>query len=114
MAVVYTMVDFESLPPEDVVVFVVLHDDLHPSQSMNHMSFPEADNMHDSLYLHAPQIDKMNNTGLLALTPSSACTYIIFLGAHRLDICDTMVLCHNSEGLVPQIANNCGIPGKYL
>ena len=54
------MVVVESLPPKFVVVVVVLDDDLHPSQGMIHMFFPEADHMHDSLYLHAPSINKMN------------------------------------------------------
>ena len=88
---VYTAVVVESLPPEATVLVVVLCDDLLPSQGMNHMFFPEVDHMYDNIYLHAPHIDKMNNIGLLASTPYFACSYILRTGAHRLDICDTMV-----------------------
>ena len=78
------------------------------------MSFPEAVHMHKILYLHAPQIKKMNNIGLLALKQSSACSYIICVGAHILHICDTTLHCHNSVSSVPQIVDNFIIQGKYL
>ena len=106
VAVAYTAVEDKSLPPEAAAVVAILRDDLHHSQSMNHMSFPKSVHMHKSLCLHAPQIDKMNNIGLIDLTPSSTCSYILCVGAHRLDICDTMVCCHNLVGLAPQIADN--------
>ena len=47
--VVYTAVEVESLPSKAATVVVVFHDDLRPSQSMNHMFFPEVDHMHDRL-----------------------------------------------------------------
>ena len=87
------MVEVEILPPEVVDVVFVLCNDLHPSQSISHMSFPEAGHLHKIFYLHAPQIDKMNNIGLLASTPSSSCSYILRFDAHRIDIYDTMVRC---------------------
>ena len=71
------------------------------SQSMNHMFFPEANHMLDSLYLHAPPIDKMNNIGWMALKLSSTCTYIFRVGVHRPDICNTMVHCCNLVGSTP-------------
>ena len=83
---VYTIVEVDSLPPEVVAMVFVLHGDLLPSQSMNRMSFPEVDHMHDSLYLHAPQIDEKNNIGLLDSTPSYSCRYILHVGAHILEI----------------------------
>ena len=69
----YTTVEEYIVPPEAGVVIFVLRDDLHPSHSMIHMSFPEVGHMHNSLYLHAPQIDNMSNIGFSASSPSSAC-----------------------------------------
>ena len=89
MVVVYTAV--KSLPSETTSMVAVLCDDLHPSQSMNHMFSPAADHMHDILCLHVPPIYKKNNIGWLVLTPFSACSYTLHVGAHKLDICDTMV-----------------------
>ena len=111
---VYTAVEVESLPPEAVALVATLHDDIHPSQSMSRMSFLEASHMHDSLYPHAPQIDKMNNIGLLASTPYFSCSYILHTSSHRIDICDTMVRCRNLVGSAPQIAYNFKSHGKYL
>ena len=108
------MVEVKSLPPEVVDVVDVLHDDLHPSQSMNPMSFPEVVHMHNSLYLHAPQINKMNNIGFPTSSPSSACIHVLHVGAHRLGICGTMVRCRKSMVSVPMIADNFRIRGKYL
>ena len=84
----------------------VLLDDLHPSHIMSHMSFPAVVHMHDSLYLHAQQIDKMRSIGLLVSLPSSACIYILHVDAHKLDICSTIVHLHNSMGLVLLIKYN--------
>ena len=96
------MFEVESLPPKAMVAMIaILRDDLHPSQSMSHMSFPKAVHMHDSLYLHAQYIDKMNNIGFLASSPYFACSYILHVNPHRLDKCDTMVCCHNLVGSVP-------------
>ena len=50
-----------TMPPSVADMIVLLHDDLHPSHSIIHMSFPEAGHMHDNLYLHVTQIDKMSN-----------------------------------------------------
>ena len=112
--VVYTAIELQSLPHEDVVVVVVLRNDIFPSQSMNHMSCPKVVHMHDSLYLHAPPIYKMNNIGLLALTLSSACSYTLHASAHRLDICNTMVCCHNLVGSTTKIVDNFGRQGRYI
>ena len=108
------MIEVENLPLEDVAMIVLLRDNILPSQSMSHTSFPKAGHMHNSLYLHAPQIDKMNNIGFFASLPSSARIHILHVTAHRLGICGTMVCCCNSVGPVPQIADNFGIQGKYL
>ena len=111
---VYTTVEADSLPPEVVVVIFVLHDDLHPSQSMNHILCPKVDHMHDSLCLHAPPIYKRNNIGWLVLMLSSTCSYILHANAHRLDICDTMVHCCNLMGSVLLRTNNFGNYSRYL
>ena len=110
----YIEVEVKSLPPEAVAVVVVLCDDLHPSQSMSRMSFPEAGHMHDSLNLHSPQIDKMSNIGFLALSPSSACSYILHSGVHLLDISDTMIGFRNSVGPAPQLEGNFRNQGNCL
>ena len=102
----YTTVVVESFPPEAVAMVIVLHNDLRLSQSMNHMFFPEADRMHDSIYPHAPLIYKMNNIAWTALTLSSACSYILCVGVHRLDIYNTIVCFHNSVGSATQIVDN--------
>ena len=108
------MIEVEILPPEDADVIDVLLDDIHHSHTITHTSFPKAGHMHDSLYLHAPQNDKMNNIGLLASTPSSSCSYILRFDARILDICDTMVRCGISVGSVPQLTDNFESQGKYI
>ena len=82
MAMVYILVVVKSLPPKAVTMVVVLCNDLHPSQSMNHMFSPAADHMHDSLCLHVPPIYERNSIGWLVLTLSSACSYTLHFGAH--------------------------------
>ena len=59
------------------------------------MLFPVADNIHGSICLHVPLIYKKNNIDWLVLTPFSTYSYTPRAGAHKLDICDTMVCCHN-------------------
>ena len=108
------MVEVKILPLDVMVVVSVLHDDLHPSQNMNHMSFLEVDHMHDSLCLHAPLIDKMNNISWMDLTLYSACRYILHVGFHRIDICDTMVCFRNLVGSSPQIEGDSKSQGKCL
>ena len=90
--VVYTVV--EHLPYEAASTTVVQHEDILPSQSMYHMFSHAADHMHDSLCLHVPPIYKRNNIGWMFLTLSSTCNYTLRVGAHKLDIWDTMVHCH--------------------
>ena len=108
------MVEVESLPPEATTMIVLLCNDIHPSQSMSHTSFPEVGHMHNIIYLHAPQINKMNNIGFPTSSPSSACIHVLHVGAHRLGICGTMVRCRNSMVSVPMITDNFIIRGKYL
>ena len=98
----YIIVLVKSSPPEDVPPMVVaLHDDLLPSQDMNHMSCPKVDHIHDNPYLHAPLIYKRNNIGCLDLILSSACSYTRHFGGHRINICDIMVHWHNLVGSAP-------------
>ena len=111
---VYTTIEVDILLPNTAIMVLVLRDDLHPSKSMSRMSFSEAGHMHESIYLHAKQIDKMNNIGLLDSKPYSSCNYILHVSAHRLGICGTMVRYHNSVGSAPQMADNFESQGKYL
>ena len=110
---VYIVVEVEIVPPEVVAVITIMHDDVHLSHSMIHTSFPEPSHMHDSIYLHAPQIDKMRNISLSSLSPSFACIHILHVDSHRLGICGTMVHYRKLMGSVPQIADNFRSHGKY-
>ena len=101
MMVAYTAIEVEIVPPEVATVIAIMHDDIHISHIMIHMSFPEEGHMRDSLYLHAPQIDKMRNIGLLSSSPSSAYIHILHIDAHRLGICSTMVHYSSLVGLAP-------------
>ena len=100
------MIEVKILPPKDTAVVDVLHDDIFPLESMNHISLLEADHMHDSIYLHALLMYKMNNIGWLDLTLYFACSYTLLVDVHRFDICDTMVHCFKLVGSAPQIVDN--------
>ena len=100
----YTVV--EHLLPEVASTAAVWSNDLCPSQSTNHMLFPVADNIHGSICLHVPLIYKKNNIDWLVLTPFSTYSYTPRAGAHKLDICDTMVCCRNLMDLaLPRLDN---------
>ena len=78
------------------------------------MFFLEADHMHDSLYLHAPPIEKMNNISWMDLTLSYKCSYILHGGVHILEIFNTMVHYSNLMGFAPQIGDHFESWGRYL
>ena len=109
-----TSIEVVVVPPVVSVVIDVLCDDLLPSHSMSHMPFPGVGIKRDNIYLHSQPSNKKCSISSLDSLPSSACSYILHVGAHRIDICDTMVPFHNLVGLVPQIADNFGSQGKYL
>ena len=79
------------LPYEAASTTVVQHKDILPSQGMYHMFYLAVDHMHDSVCHHVPLICKRNNIGWLVLTLYSACSYTLHVGAHKIDICDSMV-----------------------
>ena len=111
---VYTAVVVDSLPPKVSVVVTVLHDDPHPSQSMNHMFSLVANHMPNSIFLHFPPIYIKKSISWLVLTPFSTCSCTLHVGSHKIDIYDTMVHCYNLMGLALLKLDNFRNWGSYL
>ena len=66
MVVVCTTIEVAVSPPMVVVVIDVLREDLLPSHSKSHTSFPRVGRKRDSLYIHALPSDKKCCTSSLA------------------------------------------------
>ena len=89
---VRTKVAMVDAPP--MVEANVIPNDPLPSHNTSHMFSPRVGHMHDNIYLHAQQIDKMGSIISLASSPHSTCICTLHVDAHILYKCYTMAHCH--------------------
>ena len=69
--------------------------------------------MHDNLYLHPRQIDKMSCIGSSATSPSSAYTHTLHVDVRILVKSDARVHYHNSTCLMSFTIGSFSNMGKY-